>query len=187
MYIDWSDFKYFSEKEFRPPGFEDEVPMGLGFLLKLETLRHQVGSPLIIHRNGGFAVAGHAENSLHYMGLAADLHIVGEGGGTVRHVLDQALLAHKWTFLSIGIYPFWKSPGLHLDDRSAIGKEKTVWFKDREGEYHFYAYGQFHNCIRDLLSIDLPDGAGSEKTADAGSGKLLNVNEENHHEQNTHI
>lgn len=156
MSINWDEFKYFSEEEFRPPGFERDVQMGLGFLIKLEAFRDLVGTPVVIHKNGGFAVSGHSKHSLHYMGLAADLHIgQGERGanGAVRprDVIEQALLAYKWTFLSIGIYPWWNKPGLHLDDRTAIGRDKTVWFRDRQGEYHFYPYNRFHVCIRDLI------------------------------------
>ncbi|MFQ5674129.1 MAG: hypothetical protein ACE5G9_13680 [Nitrospinales bacterium] len=164
MSIDWNDFKYFSEDEFRPPGFDGALPMGAGFLLKLETLRQHVGSPVVIHANGGFAVRGHAENSLHYMGLAADLHIrqgenaAGNDPASPRDIVEQALLAYKWTFLSIGIYPFWNRPGLHLDDRTAIGKAKAVWFRDRQGNYHFYPYDQFHRCIRELTLLVSAEG-----------------------------
>lgn len=161
--MNWKDFKYFTEDEFRPPGYDGEVSMSLGFMLKLEAMRSQLGSSFVIHKNGGFAVAGHANNSLHYAGLAADLHIcrpAADGRSVAnrppaafepRAVVEQALLAWKWSFLSIGIYPFWKQPGLHLDDRTAVGLEKRVWFQDRDGKYRYYPYNQFHQCIGDLI------------------------------------
>jgi hypothetical protein len=147
--IDWSKVKNFKEKEFTPPNYSGEVDMNLGFVLKLDLFRSHVGSPITIHENGGFSVKGHSENSLHYSGLAADLHVTQAIGP--RDVIEQALLAYKWTFLSIGIYPYWNRPGLHLDDRSAIGKEKVVWFRDKGGLYQYYSYNRFYECIKDLV------------------------------------
>ncbi len=149
MSFDWSEVKHFSESEFRPKNYSGEVDMSLGFVLKLDLFRSQVGSPMYIHNNGGYAISGHSENSLHYDGLAADLHIAEAVGP--RNVIEQALLAYKWTFLSIGIYPYWNRPGLHLDDRSAIGKQKVVWFRDDLGKYHYYSYNRFYQCLRDLI------------------------------------
>lgn len=148
--IDWNDIKYFREEEFRPPGFRGDLNMGIGFLLKLDNMRAQVRSPFVIHANGGYAVQGHSENSLHYMGQAADLHIAQAASAKPRDIIEQALLAYKWSFLSIGIYPNWNRPGLHLDDRTAVGRDKVTWFKDHENQYHFYPYDEFYRCIRDL-------------------------------------
>ncbi|MBI5428397.1 MAG: hypothetical protein HZA02_09000 [Nitrospinae bacterium] len=149
--MDWSDIKYFTREEFRPEGHDGDFDMGIGFILKLDNFRSQIDSPMVVHKNGGFAVSGHSENSLHYLGLAADLHIRERGSDRPRDVLEQALLAYKWSFLSIGIYPFWNRPGLHLDDRAAIGLPKKVWFQDRAGKYRYYPYEDFHRCVRDLI------------------------------------
>jgi hypothetical protein len=70
--------------------------MSLGFVLKLDLFRSQMGLPIHVHNNGGYAVSGHSENSLHYYGLAADLHIAKPIGP--RNVIEQAQLAYKWTF-----------------------------------------------------------------------------------------
>lgn len=165
--MDWSDIKYFTEEEFRPADYDGDFNMGMGFLLKLDTLRSQIDSPVVIHKNGGFAVKGHSRNSLHYRGLAADLHI-GAGNSTrPRDALQQAILAYKWSFLSIGIYPFWNSPGLHLDDRTAIGLPKTVWFQDRAGIYHYYPYDDFHRCLRDLVLYQEGENRASAGNASA--------------------
>jgi hypothetical protein len=96
---------------------------------------------MFIHSNGGYAFTVHSENSLHYDGLSADFHIADAVGP--HQVIEQTLLAYKWTFLSIGIYPYWNRPGLHLDDRSVIGKEKIVWFRNKVGKYHYYSYNRF--------------------------------------------
>jgi hypothetical protein len=183
--MNWHEFKYFTEDEFRPPGYEAAVSMSLGFMLKLEAMRSQLGSPFVIHRNGGFAVAGHADNSLHYAGLAADLHICAPGTREPRDVVEQALLAWKWSFLSIGIYPFWNQPGLHLDDRTAAGLEKTVWFRDRGGKYHCYPYNQFHRCLDDLIrhrAEKPPRAVGDSVPPRAVSGE-----EVTRHEQAAHV
>ena len=149
--MDWTGIKHFDRDEFRPPNDGDEFEMGMGFLLKLDMLREHVGSAINIHRNGGYARSGHSKNSLHYQGLAADVHIGEEGTGNPRVALEQAILAHKWTFLSIGIYPYWNQPGLHLDDRSVIGLPKVVWYRDRQGEYNYYPYDCFHQLVRDFV------------------------------------
>jgi len=149
MTLDWSEVKHFSEGEFRPKNYSGEVDMSLGFVLKLDLFRSQVGSPMVVHNNGGYAISGHSENSLHYEGLAVDIHIAEAVGP--RDVVEQALLAYKWTFLSIGIYPHWNRPGIHLDDRTVIGKEKVVWFRDHLGKYYYYSYNRFYQCLRDLI------------------------------------
>lgn len=155
--MDWTDIKYFSEDDFRPDGFEGGFNMGMGFLLKLDILGSQIGCPIAVHKNGGFAVSGHSKKSLHCMGLAADVNI-SNASGAPMDVVQQALLAYKWTFLSIGIYYCWDSPdepghlpGLHLDDRTAIGRSKKVWFQDPAGMKHAYPYEDFHRCIHDFI------------------------------------
>jgi hypothetical protein len=156
-YMDWNDIKYFSEDDFRPVGFKGGFNMGTGFLLKLDILGSQIGCPIMVHKNGGFAVSGHSRNSLHYMGLAADVNIC-DASGAPMDVVQQALLVYKWTFLSIGIYSCWDSldepghlPGLHLDDRTAIGQPKKVWFQGPAGAKHTYPYEDFHRCIQDFI------------------------------------
>lgn len=155
--MDWADIKYFTEKDFRLPGFKDCFNMGMGFLLKLDILRSQIGLPITVQKNGGFAISGHSKNSLHYMGLAADMNI-SDSTGAPMDVVQQALLIYKWTFLSMGIYfcrdPQGDSahlPGLHLDDRTAIGLPKKVWFQDPAQNEHVYSYDDFHRCIEDLI------------------------------------
>ncbi len=155
--MDWDGIKYFKEEEFRPPGYKAGFTVGMGFLLKLDILRSQIGLPITVHKNGGFAVSGHSKNSLHYMGLAADVNI-SDANGAVMDIVHQALLVYKWTFLSIGIYNCWDSlggsghlPGLHLDDRTAIGLPKKVWFQDPDQVVYVYPYDGFHRCIQDLI------------------------------------
>lgn len=153
--MDWNDIKYFKEEEFRPPGHKGNFIVGMGFLYKLDLLRSQIGTPIRVHKNGGYALNGHSKNSLHYMGLAADVNILGSSGAPMD-VIQQALLVYKWTFLSIGIYCDWGQdsghvPGLHLDDRTAINLPKKVWFQDHAGIKHVYSYEDFHRCIEDLI------------------------------------
>jgi hypothetical protein len=151
--MNWRLIHHFSEAEFCPPGHVGPVGMEPAFVLELDRLRQDVGSAFVIHANGGFAHSGHEENSLHYRGLAVDLHIRQAGSERPRDIVEQAVLAYKWSSFSIGIYPWWNCPGLHLDGRTAIGRENIVWFKDQDGRYRYYPYARFDRCLRDLIPL----------------------------------
>jgi len=102
----WAKINYFNPEE----EWGDPEQMSYLLLIRLDSLRERAGKPIIIH--SGFASSGYSPNSYHYLGMATDLHIEG------LSVLDQYLLAEQEGFGGIGVYPYWSSPGLHLDTRS---------------------------------------------------------------------
>tara|TARA_Y100000310_G_C20635866_1_gene791119 strand:- start:358 stop:777 length:420 start_codon:yes stop_codon:yes gene_type:complete len=120
----WSVIKYFSVAE----AWGDPHKMDIDLILALDKLREAADKPIIIH--GGYAESGHSENSYHYRGMAADLHIEGYS------LLDQFLLAERQgVFGGIGVYPFpeWNNPGLHLDVRKSY--QKPVRWARIDGKY----------------------------------------------------
>lgn len=118
--MDWTKIKHFSPNENW--GNPDKVNPYL--VIALDALRDSVGKPIIIHC--AYSTDGHAKDSMHYNGKAVDIHIVG------LNVVDQFLAAERiGLFNGIGVYPFWNSPGLHLDIRTQPGR----WGRNAAGVY----------------------------------------------------
>lgn len=115
----WSAIEFFKPREW---GSWEQVAERLIFIV--DKIRAVAGRPVHIH--SAFATTGHTDNSLHYRGLAVDLHIEG------LHVIDQFILVSKFPDLGgIGVYPFWRQPGLHLD----IGQPGRRWARNKDGAY----------------------------------------------------
>jgi uncharacterized protein YcbK (DUF882 family) len=93
----------------------------------LDEMRALAGKP--IHINCAYGSKGHNPKGYHPLGMAADIHIKG------MSVVDQLLLALKFPFNGVGVYPFWRNKGLHLDVRP-FDKYKRVWYRDAGGRYH---------------------------------------------------
>ena len=102
---DWKQIKYFSPKE----NWGDPEQMSFELLRRLDGLREFCSHRIIIHC--GYAIDGHTKNSQHYLGRATDFHIIGVT------LINQYLLAERFNFGGIGIYPEWNNPGLHCDVR----------------------------------------------------------------------
>jgi uncharacterized protein YcbK (DUF882 family) len=118
--IDWEKIKYFSKNE----NWGDPNKVDAYLVQALDALRGMVNKPIVIHC--AYDESGHATNSQHYKGKAADIHIVG------MDAVDQLLAAEKiGLFNGIGIYPFWNNPGLHVDVRTVPAR----WARDKKGNY----------------------------------------------------
>jgi hypothetical protein len=103
----------------------------------LDVVREEFDRPLII--NCAWAPGtGHATNSYHYKGLAADFHI--EGSGIMYQAPKMIEILNQLGVLNYGLgaYPNWNSPGWHLDLRADLCfwvskvKDSYSYFKDRE-------------------------------------------------------
>lgn len=78
-------------------------------LLALDALRKYIDRPIIIHC--GYEKRKN-KTSQHNFGRAVDLYIAGIS------LWDQFMVAQCFSsFRGIGVYPWWHSPGLHLDTR----------------------------------------------------------------------
>ena len=71
---------------------------------------------------------GHVNESQHYTGLACDFDV------------SNVPLVEAWLALEripevrgIGIYPSWRTPGLHADVRTDL--ERARWFRDSNSQY----------------------------------------------------
>ena len=121
----WTKLKYFKPTE----NWGNPAMMDSNLIYILEFMRIYVNKPIQIHC--GYSLDGHSPQSFHYKGLAVDLHIV------ELNLLDQYLVAELFDFRGIGVYPYWNTPGLHLDIRPSdeIGKQ-TRWYQDKDKKYH---------------------------------------------------
>lgn len=110
----WKLIEYFT------PGEAWGIPrvMDYGLIRLLDRLRGRIGKPIIIHcgyelRDG---------QSFHSRGLAVDCHAEG------MHLIDFFLAAGRYDFGGIGLYPFWRRPGLHLDVRPGRAtRGRALW------------------------------------------------------------
>jgi len=97
-------------------------------VIRLQTTRSMSGKPTRI--NCAFATTGHARNSKHYLGQAADIVIMG------LPLSLQFFYAIRAGFRGIGVYPYWNTPGLHVDVRPLDdGHPIDMWFRDKNGLY----------------------------------------------------
>jgi hypothetical protein len=129
---DWSTIKHFKRHEF----VKDPDLISWDVVMLLDEMRDAAEAPIVIHV--AWDDEGHVPDSSHYglrggMATAVDCHVEG------MSLLDQWLLAEKLPWASIGVYPHWKTPGLHLDlrrlgrDHPRLGKR---WWRDERGIYH---------------------------------------------------
>ena len=122
----WKDkVKFFKPEEFAATKQLAFDHINSELVLKLNVLRLYIGAPIIVHT--GYAVDGHSAKSQHYLGNAADLHIEG------MTLVAQYLVAERFGWGGMGLYPFWNNPGLHVDVRTAIPAVR--WVCNENGNY----------------------------------------------------
>jgi hypothetical protein len=115
----WDDIRY-----FKPHEWGQWRSVSAELIEAVDKLRAALSAPCIIHC--AYATDGHSQGSLHYRGLAVDLHFRGVS------LLDQVLAAERiGLFGGIGAYPHWANRGLHLD----VGLLGRRWIRDKHGVY----------------------------------------------------
>jgi len=118
----WKELKYFSPKE----NWGKPEEMDFSLLKKLDSLRELIGVPIFINKAwADRRKREHAPRSLHYEGKAVDCC------APRLSLLKFFLLALRFEFGGIGIYPFWRRPGLHLDVREG----QAFWWRNEAGYY----------------------------------------------------
>lgn len=125
--------KHFKPSEFDHPDKIDEIS-----LKTLDAMRHAEGSRsgIIITINSDFATSGHSKKSQHYLGKAFDIVIRNNVTKKPLPVLSQFLIAVRWSWTGIGVYPFWDYPGIHVDTRAMTRyQRRALWMRDETGEY----------------------------------------------------
>jgi len=100
-------------------------------LRALDEFRYELGARIIFSplRGSLYARSGHAKDSYHYKGMAADLMFPD------TPLLEAFFAATRFMdFGGIGVYPYWApDPGLHVDVRPA--RMRAYWWRDQEGRY----------------------------------------------------
>ena len=117
----WEQLRYFSKRE----AWGNPDLMDARLLTMLDNLRHRLGKPIIIH--AGYAVSGHAPNSYHYRGMAADFHVETEE----PFIQLAGKIITWWWFGGVGVYHHWNNPGFHLDIRPS----PLAWNGNEDGSY----------------------------------------------------
>lgn len=95
-------------------------------IFALQKLRTKTGLPFII--TASIAVDGHAEDSYHYPGMAADGYFVGNKVSYIE--LTKEVFGYWKMIGGFGAYPYSKFKIFHLD----IGKTRN-WFQNEQGIY----------------------------------------------------
>jgi uncharacterized protein YcbK (DUF882 family) len=108
---DWKNIQHFTKDE----NWGDWKKMNVAVVWMLDRMRDFIERPIVLHC--GYEDGGHTENSQHYLGNAVDCHIVG------LSLIDQYLLAERFNWNGIGVYPDFNNPGLHLDCRTLLAND----------------------------------------------------------------
>jgi hypothetical protein len=125
--------KYFKNTEFK-----DISKLDKGMLIMLDNYREILGYPVNI--NSDYEQSGHANNSEHYEGKAVDC-------SSKAPLWWQYICAERVGFENIGLYPNWKTPGLHLGIR---GNESRRWIglgSGKDQKYEKYNEVNFKKYI----------------------------------------
>ena len=108
----------------------DYSQMNPALLVLLQRLRTDMKAPFNIHC--GYEVTGHSSESQHYLGNAVDFTIGLDDFVKTYSILNALLIGYGVAYkVGFGVYPFWNTPGFHLDVRGS----KARWSRDREGRY----------------------------------------------------
>lgn len=129
----WSQIKNFKPSEFG----KDYNNVDMDLVILLDRYRNAVKAPVTI--KGAYATNGHSPKSQHYLGKAADISIKGTS------LLDAFNKAIEIGFSGIGVYPFWNTPGLHVDIRDG---KKVYWIRDANEQYHYMSVDEIRKYLR---------------------------------------
>jgi hypothetical protein len=132
------DFKKLPYGHFKPTeNWGDIEKVSFDLVVTLDKFRELLGHPVYISPAEGAVYApgtGHAKNSVHYLGLAADIF-------PKSSLLQAFIIANQIPEIGgIGVYPYWKWEakklygGLHLDIRK-YDKRRSLWWRDKKGNY----------------------------------------------------
>lgn len=130
--------KFRKIRHFKPHEFDAPERLDDDSLILLDEMRHEEAKTrdIFIVVNADFALTGHSANSRHAFGDAYDLSIKDGKTRKPLPVMDQFRIASNYTWGGIGIYPFWNSPGIHVDRRPwSVFRRRATWYRNAAGEY----------------------------------------------------
>ncbi len=131
----WPQLLYFNSGE----NWGNFERMDVRLLWGLDRVRHDLARRINV--NCGYEIEGHVKKSFHKLGMAVDFVVEDSDEAYDMYNLYTTILS-MWHG-GVGIYPFWNTPGLHLD----IGPDRT-WVRDKEG-----VYSSDSNKIRDVIML----------------------------------
>ncbi len=139
MIIGGLQINFFTETEF-----EDVHGMYAPLVWELDKLRMYVNRAIGISESNPQPHPGssHASNSRHYIGRAVDCNC------SAMALWDFFLAASRFKFTGIGVYPYWNTPGLHLEIRPE-GEEKprNYWWRNDLNEYQAISVYDIHEVF----------------------------------------
>ena len=114
-------------KHFKDDEFHDIKIMNQELLIRLDAFREYIGLSIIV-TSSNEPTRSHNKKSQHYINNAVDI-VVPEWKGSI---FSLYLLAERFGFTGIGIYPKWRykgkiTGGLHLDMRPVVGFQGSRW------------------------------------------------------------
>ena len=118
---DWEKIRHFRKTE----NWGDPTKIDFQLVHLLDQFRAHLGQEIYVSCG---TQGAHVKDSMHYQGKAVDV-IIDVGG---KEPLDLVLLALKFPFTGIGIYPRWRHPrflrplGFHLDVRDVSSLPRGV-------------------------------------------------------------
>lgn len=127
--IVWTKPPYAVDPERLTPAFQAELERFADFIERRWSWR------LIAH----YGVEGEHKAKTHADGCALDAHVEDARGQRV-HWLAAYLEAERFHFTGLGVYPYWKTAGLHLDVRGLKDPHEARWAQDKAKEYIALTY-----------------------------------------------
>ena len=99
----------------------DIFKMSSFLVFTIEAMRFLAKNPIVL-TSPAYTGRGHSKNSLHYIGQAADIRVLG------MSLMDMFILASRFPFTGIGIYPHADHPFLHVEIDELIPFEnRGLW------------------------------------------------------------
>ena len=80
--------------------------------------------------NSSYRIQGTGQ---HTKGRAVDLVLYRSRLGDID-VLSQFIFALRFRFNGVGFYPYWSTPGIHIDTRQDTDF-RALWFQDKDKKY----------------------------------------------------
>jgi hypothetical protein len=146
MIIEGTEVVWFKEEEF-----VNVHTMWAPLVWELDRARVYVGRAIGIHESNPVKdpTSLHIPNSLHYVGRAVDAN--------VRNfpLWDFFLAASRFSFTGIGVYPYWNTPGLHLEIGEDLGQPRKYWWRDEVGNYRSINIYDLHEVFKVPFAADI--------------------------------
>lgn len=137
--IEWDRIRHFKRSEYAHPDRMDlmAVYMMDGMRHEEDLRRRRAGkNGIIITLGETYALRPKNPDSQHPKGKAQDAVIRDAVTREPLDTFDQFLIASRYFWTGIGMYPFWNSPGIHVDTRPlTLYQRRSTWWRDEDGQY----------------------------------------------------